>query len=87
MTLKERVIKRLNKGFGLSLTMETTWLTRLRNGCAHGCSWKIGKFCCDEPASEAIKWDRWVIADGEIIEYFPNMHDTYISREYLIENK
>lgn len=87
MTLKQKIINRLNKGFGFSLTDTCAWLTRQRNGYGYGASWQIHKFTCEEPAGEAVKWDRWVLADGEIIEYVPSQHEDYVARGWLIENK
>lgn len=93
MTNKQKVINRLNKGFGLSLRDDCVWLTHLRNGCGYGASWQIHKYTCDDPVGEALKWDRWVLSEGmdschrEIIEYVPSMHDEYISMGWIIENE
>ena len=83
MTIKERIVKRLNKGFGFSIPSDANWHTHEKTfrNCG-GMSWY---FCdlriapqenvgCAVPATEALKWDRWLISkeDREIFEYQPN---------------
>ena len=58
----------------------------MKTGWPDALSWSIGRYGCDVSATEALKWDRWVITDDcEIIEYYNGDHDTYLNRDYRIE--
>jgi len=76
MTLREKIIKRLNKTCGYDIPLDTKWTCRQRKyRSAGGFSWCLldiaGTGSC-EPASEVLKWKRWVISkDGEIFEWCP----------------
>jgi len=86
MTTREKVIKRLNEGFNAGIHQDTPWKTHMKTGWPDALSWSIGRYGCDVSATEALKWDRWVITDDcEIIEYYKGDHDTYLDRDYRIE--
>ena len=88
MTVKEKIIKRLNEGFNLSINKDIPWHTHMKTGWADAMSWGVSKYMCNTGATMALTWDRWVITDdNEIIEYLECDHDTYLNREYRIENK
>lgn len=93
MNTKEKIIARLNKGFGLNLPSDTNWVCRQRKyKDIGGFSWCLN--CVDnigsaEPATEVLKWKRWVIEPntGEIFEYFDSNKERYNLDKCLIENK
>ena len=98
MDVKERIIKRLNKGFGFDIPQDANWNTHERafRDCG-GMSWyfsdtRIGYLqnCgCAEPASECLKWKKWCIdtENSEIFEFFEHMRRYCESNEYLIEGE
>lgn len=92
MTPREKIITRLNKGFGYDIPIDTTWICRKRKYKAvGGFSWSLNcveGLGCAETATEALKWPIWVIdpISGEIFEYFNTNKDRYKIRNYLIEN-
>lgn len=97
-TTKERVIKRLNKGFGFDIPLDAHWHTHERafRDCG-GMSWyfsdlRLGHLqnCgCAEPASECLKWKKWCIdvENAEIYEFFENMREYSESKGCLIEGE
>lgn len=83
-TVKERVIDRLNKGFGLNIPYDVHWYTHQATGMwvrSQGAfSWYFsdlklpphinGVGACVS-ATEALTWDRWIISpDNEIFLYY-----------------
>ena len=97
-TTKERVIKRLNKGFCFNIPFDAHWRTHERafRDCG-GMSWyfsdtRIGHLqnCgCAEPASECLKWKKWCIDidNSEIFEFFEHMRKYCESNDCLIEGE
>lgn len=76
-SVKERLIKRINKAFNLEITAKDPIFCRMNN--RHGSfSWVIAKggFEIGSNASmtECLKWKRWVLCTelGEIFEYNKN---------------
>lgn len=94
--IKERIIKRLNKGFDLNIPLDAKWIHH--DGRAFRSSGALSWYLSDArtqhcnygasvAATECIKWKRWVIVPnlGEIFEYHKNFQNNYESRGYLIE--
>ena len=98
MTVKERVIKRLNKGFGFNIPQDANWHT---HECAFrdcgGLSWYFSDSRLSHlqncgaatAATECLKWKIWVInvEDAEIFEFFENQRKYYENNGYLIEGE
>lgn len=95
-TVKERVIKRLNKGFGFNIPQDARWHTHERGFRANGgLSWyftdiRLGHLqnCGSmSPATECLKWEKWCINpdDAEIFEFFECNRELCEARDYLIE--
>lgn len=95
MTTKEKIIRRLNKGFGFNIPIDANWKTHeraFRN--IGGLSWYISDIRCmysnygaAVSATETLKWKRWVIdrEDHEICEYFEHQRKFYEAYDFLIE--
>lgn len=82
MSLREKIIRRLNKTCGYDIPIDTQWTCRQRKyrPCG-GFSWSLhnleGTGSC-EPASKVLRWKRWVISiEGEIFEWCPQ----YVHRD------
>ena len=86
-SVKERIIERLNKGFGFSIPIDADWTTHQRAFRADGAqSWyftdvriKKGQDvgACS-PATECLKWKRWYISPSkEIDQYIESEHRYY----------
>lgn len=88
-TVKERVIDRLNKGFGLNIPYDAKWYTHQATGywarSKGAFSWYFsdielppvvnGIGSCDS-ATKVLSWKRWFIGeDKEIFPYFENDED------------
>lgn len=99
MTVRERIIKRLNKGFGLDIPMDAAWKTHDANSGwaqANGAhSWyfvdvriplqyHVGS---QNPASECLKWKRWIIdkSEREIFQYIEGV--TSYDKDYDLLEK
>lgn len=97
MTIKEKIIKRLNRGFGFDIPLDANWHTHERAFRSSGnLSWYISDIRCLHrdygaavSATEALKWKRWVInlELKEIFEYFEDQRKYYENNDCLIENK
>lgn len=99
MTLKEKLIKRLNTGFGYNIPLDAKWKTNQAHGNYIGMGAHSWYFCdvnlplnynvgsCSN-VKECLKWKRWVIEPKymEICEYFENNEQLYKTYGYLIEN-
>ena len=79
MTSKEKIIKRLNDGFGMKIPNNVPYCHHQATFCADGrWSWSIsnGSHDIGSTASmkECLSWERWVLSVelGEISEYIPN---------------
>ena len=100
MTQKEKLIRRLHKGFGYDIPLDAKWKTNQ----AHGNFVGMGAFSwyfCDlnlpfsynvgscSSVKECLKWKRWVIEPHnlEICEYFESNVGLYKAYGYLIENQ
>ena len=98
MTLKEKLIKRLNKGFGYNIPLEAKWKTNQAHGNYVGMGAHSWYFCdtslpfhynvgsCSN-VKECLKWKRWVIEPKylEICEYFESQINLYKAYNYIIE--
>ena len=97
MTVKEKIIKRLNKGFGLDIPLDAQWKTHdargyYRSAGAH--SWYFvdtrlplhHQFGSAYSATECLKWKRWLIdmSELEIFEYVEGV-TTYDKERDLLE--
>ena len=98
MTTKEKIIKRLNKGFGFDIPIDASWKTHDARGyyrSAGAQSWYftdhrvplhelVGSAAS---ATECLKWKRWIIvkSEREIFEYVPGV-TTYDKNYDLLEN-
>lgn len=71
MTTKERIIKRLNKGFGLTIPMDAPCNHHL--GALAEWSWSISNgvhdIGCINSMTDVLKWKRWMI-DTSLRELF-----------------
>lgn len=97
-TVKERIIKRLNKGFGFDIPLDAHWHTHERafRDCG-GMSWyfsdlRLGHLenCgAADTASECLKWKKWCIdtEEAEIFEFFEHLRERCMSEGYLIEGE
>ena len=98
MKVKERIIKRLNEGFGFNIPQDANWLTHERafKDCG-GLSWYFTDTRCSrlencgsaESATETLKWKKWVIntEDAEIFEFFEHNRKYCEANGYLIEGE
>ena len=101
MTVKEKIINRLNKGFNghYNIPHDAQWKTNQARGMwsrSHGAhSWYFSdlKLFPHElvgsqyPATECLKWKRWLIdkSEREIHQYIEGV-TTYDSETCLLEN-
>lgn len=82
MSIKEKIIKRLNEGFGFNIPNNAPYCHHQATFYADGrFSWSISNGAhdigCTSSMTEALTWDRWVYDTDmrEISEYFPrNMY-------------
>ena len=96
-TTKDRIIARLNKGFGFNIPNDARWHTHERAfRDAGGMSWYFTDLRLSHrencgaavPATECLKWNKWVIdEDAEISEYFNHNREYYINNGCLIEGE
>ena len=87
ITVKEKLIKRLKKGFGIVYPADINWVNRMGHWSSPGISWQLGRIKCYESATIALTWNRWVLADdSELIEYLSCNEETYKSNGWKIEN-
>ena len=84
MTTKERIIKRLNKGFGFEIPLDAPYHHHGGRGLFVGCwSWAITEGLDDigsmHSMSECLKWKKWVLDEdtNEIFEYRPENEEEY----------
>jgi hypothetical protein len=98
MTLKEKLIKRLNKGFGYNIPLDSKWKTNQAHGNYVGMGAHSWYFCdlnlpfshnvgSSSSVKECLKWDRWIIDPRrlEISEYNESLISLYRAHDYLIE--
>ena len=97
-TIKERIIKRLNRGFGFDIPLDARWHTHERafRDCG-GMSWyfsdtRLGHLqnCgSSDTASECLKWKKWYIdtEEAEIYEFFEHLRERCKSCGFLIEGE
>ena len=99
MTVKEKIINRLNKGFGFDIPLDAEWKTHEAKGYfarSQGAfSWyftdmrisldKLVGSCSS--ATECLKWKRWIIvkSEREIFEYVPGV--TSYDKDYDLLEK
>ena len=98
MTSKEKIIRRLNKGFGFNIPLDAEIKTHQANSQwskANGAqAWFISDMrvpfelnlgCCDT-MTECLKWKRWIInmdpCEREIFEYFEENSDYFKQPHY-----
>lgn len=97
MTTKEKIINRLNKGFGFNIPKDAKWLTHQRayRECG-GLSWYFSDVrlngwenCgASESATECLSWERWCINKyAEIYPFTEDMRDSVKDGRYLIEGE
>ena len=95
-TIKDKIIERLNKGFGFSIPIDAEWTTHQRAFRSEGSQkWyfidvripiKQGVGSC-ATATECLKWKRWYISSKEICEYDESKHSFYVEEGFRIEKK
>ena len=101
MTIKQKIIKRLNEGFGgiYNIPDDANWKTNQAHGMwqrSQGAfSWYFSDFKLQlhelvgsqYTASECLKWKRWIINkhEREILPYVEGV-TTYTKEEDLLEN-
>ena len=94
-TVKERVIDRLNKGFGLNIPYEAEWLTHQATGYWVRSQGAFSWYFCGEhvpvyawdigacvSATKALTWDRWIISPNKEI-FLYNEKDPAKERMYI----
>ena len=98
MTQKEKIIRRLHKGFGYDIPFDAKWKTNQAHGHFRGMGANSWYFCdtrlpfhynvgsCDN-VKECLRHKRWVInpRTAEISEYIESLKSSYVAHEYLIE--
>lgn len=100
MTVKEKIINRLNKGFNgrYNIPYDARWKTNQARGMwvrSQGAqSWYFSDLKLHPhelvgsqyPATECLKWRRWLIdlSEREIFEYIEGV-TTFNSEQYLLE--
>ena len=97
MTVREKIIKRLNKGFGFEIPIDAKWKTHdarcyYRSAGAQSWYFADSRVALQElvgssyPATECLKWKRWIIdrSEREIFEYVPGV-TTYDKDYDLLE--
>ena len=98
MTTKEKIIKRLNDGFGFSIPLDARWKTHERKYRDEGgMSWYFSdtrvypsqNVGSADTVTECLSYDRWVIDqdEREIYEYFEHNLKFYELHDFLIEKK
>lgn len=90
-TIKQRIIDRLRRGFGIYIPYDADWVTHESRSSfnPNSFSWYFVEHCnigSSVSATECLKWKRWVILDNEICEYNENMLDQYKSWSFIIED-
>ena len=91
----EKIINRLNKGFGFDIPLDAPYHHHGGRGLfAGGWSWAVSKASHDVgsiyPMSECLKWKRWIYDRGlqEIYEYIPSREEDYKKNpDILIEKQ
>lgn len=80
MTTKEKIIKRLNNGFGYNIPNDAPYCHHQATFCGDGrFSWSISAGAHDIGSTasmkECLSWERWVLDMelGEIFEYYENL--------------
>lgn len=98
MSVKEKIIKRLNEGFGFNIPQDANWHTheRVFRDCG-GLSWYFTDIRCShlencgsaESATETLKWKKWAIntEDAEIFEFFEHNRKYCEANDCLIEGE
>lgn len=98
MTPKERIIKRLNKGFGFNIPLDAKWCTHERafRDCG-GFSWYFSDLrlshlqnCgSSEPVSEVLKWEKLYIdvEEAEIYQFFESIRGYCEANGCIIEGE
>lgn len=98
MAVKEKIIKRLNNGFGFKIPLDAQWKTHEANSClaqangAHSWYFVDTRIPLDQhvgsqdPASVCLKWKRWIIdrSEREIFQYIEGV-TTYDKDYDLLE--
>lgn len=93
-TVKDRVIDRLNKGFGLNIPYDVKWYTHQATGMwvrSQGAfswylsdlklsPWVNGVGSCIS-ATECLRWERWFIGVNK--EIFPYLENDEELKEYV----
>ena len=79
MTTKEKIINRLNKGFGFSIPLDAPCTHHQKERYGGGTwSWSVKKGSVDVGSqysmTECLKWNRWIYDQDmhEIFEYVPS---------------
>ena len=94
MSIKEKIIRRLNEGFGFSIPLDATWVTHQKSfvDCG-GFSWYFDDIrlsylvgACVS-ATECLRYKKWAIclSSGEIFEFAESERKYYEDNGYLIE--
>lgn len=94
MKTKEKIIKRLNEGFGFEIPYDTPWMHHQKERYGGGTfSWSVAKGPIDIGSvcsmTECLKWERWIYSKSlhEIFEFIPNREEEYLKdRDVLIED-
>lgn len=94
MSIKEKIIRRLNEGFGFSIPLDATWMTHQKSfvDCG-GFSWYFDDVRLTHlvgacvSATECLRYDKWAInlASGEIFELTESERKYYEENGYLLE--
>ena len=90
-SLRQKIIERLNKGFGLKIPEDTPWFTHM-NRRSDAFSWWLDGFGSCESATKVMKWKRWVAIDSgngemEICEYNEKDIPLYEKHRYFLIEK
>lgn len=90
MTTKERIINRLNKGFGFEIPLDAPYHHHGGRGLFTGCwSWSVSTGLLDigstDSMTECLKWKKWIYDNGmhEIFEYRPENEEMYRKVGYI----
>lgn len=95
MTTKQKIINRLNKGFGFNISQDCPWTHHAARGLfAGGFSWSVNMGSMDigsaESMTECLKWDKWIFDYNlhEIFRYIPSFAESYAKNpDIIIENE
>lgn len=88
MNTKQKLIKRLNNGFGLKYDETTYWSGRLGSTNSKSVRWILDEIKCYDSATVVLRdWKRWVLANDELTEYIPGMESEYAAKGWKVENK